>query len=218
MKRLGILHTAPFLVDVFKKRLGERYPGLDSFHVVDESLIQDARRHGGMVPGIVRRIATQMALAQEAGAEVILFTCSSTSPAVDAVRPLADVPIVKIDDAMAARAVELGPRIGLLCTSQTTVGPSEGLIRDHAAIQGREVTITPLVENDAYFALRNGDRAGHDAAVKAAAGRLAGAVDVIVLAQASMAHLAAELGETLPVPVLESPTLCVEGLAAYVEE
>ncbi|MDX9861780.1 MAG: hypothetical protein RBS99_12775, partial [Rhodospirillales bacterium] len=70
MKRLGILHTAPFLVDVFKKRLGDRYPGLDSFHVVDESLIQDARRHGGLVPGIVRRIATQVGLAQEAGAEV----------------------------------------------------------------------------------------------------------------------------------------------------
>jgi len=215
MKRLGILHTAPFLVDVFKKRLGQRYPGLDSFHVVDESLIQDARRHGGMVPGIVRRIAMQVTLAQEAGAEVILFTCSSTSPAVDAVRPLADVPIVKIDDAMAARAVELGARIGLLCTSQTTVAPSEGLIRDHAAIRKREVTVVPVVENAAYFALRNGDQAAHDAAVRAAAGRLARSADVIVLAQASMAHLAAELGESLPIPVLESPSLCVEGLAAY---
>ena len=65
MKRLGILHTAPFLVDVFKKMLGRRYPELESFHVVDESLIQDARRHGGMVPGIVRRIAQQVALAHE---------------------------------------------------------------------------------------------------------------------------------------------------------
>jgi len=215
MKRLGVLHTAPFLVDVFKKRLAERYPGLESFHVVDESLIQDARRHGGLVPGIVRRIAMQVSLAQDAGAEVILFTCSSTSPAVDVVRPLADVPIIKIDDAMALRAIETGPRIGLLCTSQTTIGPSEGLIRAHAAAQGRPVTITTVVENAAYFALRDGDKAGHDAAVKAAAVRLAGSVDVIVLAQASMAHLAAELGTILPVPVLDSPSLCVEGLAAY---
>ncbi|MDX9860379.1 MAG: aspartate/glutamate racemase family protein, partial [Rhodospirillales bacterium] len=187
----------------------------DSFHVVDESLIQDARRHGGLVPGIVRRIATQVGLAQEAGAEVILFTCSSTSPAVDAVRPLADVPIVKIDDAMAVRAIETGSRIGLLCTSKTTVGPSERLIQDHAATRGRAVTLTTVVENDAYFALRNGDKAGHDAAVAAAAGRLAGSVDVIVLAQASMAHLAAQLGADLPIPVLDSPSLCVEGLAPY---
>lgn len=215
MKKLGILHTAPFLVDVFKAMLGKRYPGLESFHVVDESLIQDARRFGGMVPAIVRRIGAQVALAQEAGAEVILFTCSSTSPAVNTVRQLVDVPIVKIDDAMMARAVELGPRVGLLCTSKTTVEPSEGLIREHAAAKGKTVTITTVVDNDAYFAMRSGDRAAHDAAVKAAAGRLAGAVDVVVLAQASMAHLAPALAAELPVPVLDSPSLCVEGLAAH---
>lgn len=217
MKRLAVLHTAPFVVGMFKTMLGERYPGLESFHVVDESLIQDARRHGGMVPGIVRRIAMQVALAREAGAEVILFTCSSTSPAVDTVRRLVDVPVIKIDDPMMARAVELGARIGLLCTSKTTVAPSEALIREHAAAKGREVAITTAVDNVAYFALRDGDKAGHDAAVKAAARRLAGSVDVIVLAQASMAHLAAELGAILPIPVLESPSLCVEGLAAYLE-
>jgi Asp/Glu/hydantoin racemase len=215
MKHLGILHTAPFLVDVFKRLLAQRYPGLESFHVVDESLIQDARRFGGLVPGIVRRVAAQVALAQEAGAEVILFTCSSTSPAVDAVRALADVPIVKIDDAMAAKAVNLGPRVGLLCTSKTTAGPSEGLIRQHAAAAGREVEITTVIEDDAYFALRNSDTAGHDAAVEAAAARLAGSVDVIVLAQASMAHLAAGLSGTLDMAVLESPSLCVEALATH---
>jgi hypothetical protein len=32
-----------------------------------------------------------------------------------------------------------------------------------------------------------------------------------------MAHLAADLSATLPVPVLESPSLCVEGLAPYLE-
>lgn len=217
MKRLGILHTAPFLVDVFKKMLGRRYPELESFHVVDESLIQDARRHGGMVPGIVRRIAQQVALAQEAGAEVVLFTCSSTSPAVDTVRQLADVPIIKIDDAMMARAVEVGSRIGLLCTSKTTVAPSEGLLRQHAAARGRDIAISTVVDNAAYFAMRDGDKAGHDAAVTAAARRLAGAVDVVVLAQASMAHLAAGLAADLPVPVLDSPSLCVEGLAAHID-
>jgi len=215
MKRLGILHTAPFLVEVFKRLLAARYPGLESFHVVDESLFQDARRFGGLVPRIVRRIATQVALAQDAGAEVVLFTCSSTSPAVDCIRPLVDVPIVKIDDAMAARAVELGPRVGLLCTSKTTAGPSEALLRQHAAAQARAIEIATVVENDAYFALRDGDKAGHDAAVQKAAVALAPSVNVIVLAQASMAHLAVGLSGTLKKPVLESPSLCVEALAPY---
>lgn len=217
MKRLGILHTAPFLVDVFKGLLGERYPELESFHMVDESLIQDARRHGGMVPAIVRRIAGQCALAQEAGAQAILFTCSSTSPAVDTVRQLVDVPIMKIDDPMAAQAVRTGRRVGLLCTSRTTVGPSETLLKQHAAEQGRKVAIETVVENEAYFALRNGDKAAHDAAVARAAAELSKRTDVIVLAQASMAHLAAELNGSLSVPVLDSPSLCVAALGKLLE-
>jgi len=80
-----------------------------------------------MVPGIVRRIATQVAPAQEAGAEVILFTCSLTSPAVDAVRPLIDVPIIKIDDAVAVRAIETGPRIGSCAPARPRSAPARDL-------------------------------------------------------------------------------------------
>lgn len=213
MKRLAILHTAPFLVDVFKRLLAERYPGLESFHMVDESLIQDARRFGGMAPSIVRRIMVHCTQAVDAGAEVILFTCSSTSPAVDTVRDVMDVPIIKIDDAMASRAVSIGSRIGLVCTSTTTVEPSEMILHAHAAAQGTAITITRVVDNDAYFALRNGDKAGHDAAVAKAAAGIAAGVDVIVLAQASLAHLASGLAENLNMPVLASPEICVDALA-----
>jgi Asp/Glu/hydantoin racemase len=218
MKRLGILHTAPFLVDVFKRLLGERYPDLESFHMVDESLIQDARRFGGMVPAIVRRIAVQCGLAQDAGAQVILFTCSSTSPAVDTVRGLVEVPILKIDDPMAEKAVTTGRRIGLLCTSRTTAGPSETLLREHATARGTEVEIETVIENEAYFALRKGDKTGHDATVARAAEDLSGRTDVIVLAQASMAHLAPGLNESLSVPVLDSPSICVAALGELLED
>ena len=154
MKKLALVHTAPFLVAVFKDMLAKRYPDLDSFHMVDESLIQDARRDGGMTPAITRRIAGLCGLAQDAGAEVILFTCSSTSQAVDPVRPLMNVPILKIDDAMAAKAVRMGSKIGLLCTSQTTAIPSTQILQDHANQAGRDISVELVIENEAYFALR----------------------------------------------------------------
>ena len=214
MKRLALLHTAPFLVDMFKGLLAERYPELDSFHMVDESLIQEARTHGGMTPSIVYRIMVHCHQAQSAGAEAILFSCSSTSQAVNKAREVIDVPILKIDDAMAERAVRSGPRIGLVCTSKTTVGPSEAILNEYAEAQGATIAITRVVDNDAYFALRNGDKAGHDTAVSKAARGLDGSVDVIVLAQASLAHLAEGLDAELSVPVLASPRLCVESLAS----
>jgi hypothetical protein len=58
---------------------------------------------------------------------VILFTCSSTSPAVNTVRqPWWSFPGSKNDYPMMAKAVETGfAHHGLLCPSKT-LGPSEG--------------------------------------------------------------------------------------------
>ena len=218
MKRLGIIHTVPFLADLFKKLLGERFPDLESFHIVDESLTQEARRAGGLSANVVRRIALQAVNARDAGADIIVFTCSTTSPGIDTARKLVDIPILKVDDPMAARAVTLGPRIGLMCTSTTTREPSENLILSHAAEQGREVEVTVVLENEAYKAVTSGDKARHDAIVTEAVQKLAADVDVIVLAQASMAHLAPDLDAAIPVPVLASPPLCIEALAGMLTE
>src|SRR5438105_7360253 len=143
MPRLAILHTVASLVDLFKPLLARAYPGLDTYHVVDESLLQDLMRHGTS-EGLNRRVAAHAILARDAGASVVLFTCSSTSPAVDVARPLVDIPILKIDDPMAKRAVELGRRIGLVCTAASTKGPSEALLRDHAAATGRAIEVVPV--------------------------------------------------------------------------
>jgi len=62
--------------------------------------------------------------------------------------------------------------------------------------------------------LMGGDAAKHDAMVAAALQELAGRVDVIVLAQASMARVVEGLAESgRRVPILASPPLAVEYLA-----
>ena len=219
MKRLALIHTVLFAAELFKKKLAARYADLQSFHVVDESLLQELMRSDGkMTPGLIRRLAIQANLARDAGAGVILFTCSSTSPAVDMVRPMIDVPIVKIDDPMAGLAVRTGGRIGLICTARTTLGPSENLIRDHAARQGRKVDLRTRLESAAFEAVMAGNKDLHDDLVRRAATELSGDCDVIVLAQASMAHLAAKLAESLKIPVLASPDLCVEALEGYLAD
>lgn len=219
MKRLALIHTVLFAAELFKKKLAARYAGLQSFHVVDESLLQELMRSNGkMTPGLIRRLAVQANLARDAGAGVILFTCSSTSPAVDMVRPMIDVPIIKIDDPMAELAVRTGGRIGLICTARTTMGPSENLIRDHAARLGRKVDLRIRLESAAFDAVMAGNKDLHDGLVRRAAVELSGDCDVIVLAQASMAHLAAEVSESLKIPVLASPDLCVEALAEYLAD
>jgi len=211
--RIAFIHTVGFLVDNFRERAAAELPGADCFHILNESLLQDLLR-GAPKPLVYRRVVTQIVLAAEAGADLIAVTCSSTSPAVDVARPLVAQPVLKIDDPMMAEAVRTGARIGLLCTTTSTVEPSGDLLRAHAAAQGRTVAITPRIEADAYTALVQGDRARHDAIVLAAARALADGVDVLVLAQASLARLRDTIAGEVGCPVLASPPLLMRDIAA----
>jgi Asp/Glu/hydantoin racemase len=152
-------------------------------------------------------------LAADAQPDLIVVTCSSTSPAVDIARRIVPVPILKIDDPMMAEAARSGTRIGLLCTASSTVEPSSALLRAHAAEQGRDVAIRTVLCAEAYQALLAGDRARHDAILHDAAKGIAGDVDVLVLAQASLAHLRDPLAAALPCPVLASPPTLMREVA-----
>ena len=213
--RIAFIHTVGFLVDSFRERAAAELPGIDCFHILNESLLQDLLR-GAPKPLVYRRVVTQIVLAADAGADLIAVTCSSTSPAVDVARPLVAQPVLKIDDPMMAEAARTGARIGLLCTTTSTVEPSSALLASHAAAQGRTVTITPRIEAEAYNALIQGDRARHDAIVHAAARELAAGVDVLVLAQASLARLRDDIAGEVACPVLASPPLLMRDIAARV--
>ncbi len=211
VQRVAFIHTVGFLVDVFRTRMRESLPDVDCFHVLNESLLQDLLR-GEAKSAVYRRVVGQVLATADAGADLIVMTCSSTSPAVDLVRPLLDRPVLKIDDPMMAAAVRTGQRIGLVCTAASTLEPSSALLRSHAEAQGCNVSIIPVLRADAYTALLAGDRASHDRIVRDAVAEVADRVEVIVLAQASLAHLADDLGRSLSVPVLVSPPLLMRTL------
>ncbi len=218
MKRLAVIHTVLFLADFFKKKLAEHYPKLESFHVVDESLLKDLIRADGLTPKIIRRVAMQAGLARDAGAQAILFTCSSTSPAVDVIRAMLDIPILKIDDPMAEKAIQLGKKIGIVCTASSTEVASKKLIEAHAAKQRKDVEVVVHLESEAFEAVMKGDKTRHDQLVSDAVKRFSEMTDVVLLAQASMAHLAPSLNEALEVPVLASPDLCVTALVDFLKD
>jgi Asp/Glu/hydantoin racemase len=214
MPRLAVLHTVSALAErfkpMFRDALGDK---VDAFHMVDESLLQDVMRHGQSA-NITRRIVSFAERAEDARADLIVFTCSSTSPGIDVARQTVGVPILKIDDPMAAKAAQLGKRIGVVCTANSTVGPSTEIVRTHAREQKREVQVEGLLVESAFQALAAGHREEHDRLVREAAVALAKRSDVIVLAQASMAQLEEPIAAAAKVPVLSSPRLCVEAVAA----
>src|SRR4051794_10551194 len=184
--RIGFVHTVTFLAERFHGLMQAQHPGADWFHIVNESLLKDLFR-GENTATVYRRVVAQVMLAVDAAADLVVMTCSSTSPAVDIARKLTTVPIVKIDDPMADEAVRLGSRIAVICTNNSTPGRSQALLRAHAEAQGKQVEIEPVVRAEAYKALASGDKARHDELVTRAAQDVAGRSDVLVLAQASIA-------------------------------
>jgi Asp/Glu/hydantoin racemase len=213
-KRLGLLHTSATLVPIFAQLCQAQLPNVDVFNLVDDSLIKDVIAHGRLRPQTARRVTQLVTAAEDAGADFIMVTCSSIGAAVETAATLATVPVLRVDQPMADQAVQTGKRIGVIATLPTTLEPTADLIRRRATAAGREIELTSRLCEGAFEALMGGDPAKHDAMVAAALKELASQVDVIALAQASMARVVAGLPpEDRRVPILASPPLAVEHLA-----
>jgi hypothetical protein len=217
-KTLTFLHTSPAHIATFDRLCSELAPGVPTRHIVDESLLRDAREARTITPDLAQRVSRTVSDAAEAGAGMILCTCSTIGGcAEDAGRAMAQ-PVMRVDRAMAERAVAIGDRIVVAAALASTVIPTRQLILDTASAAGRQVTITAITCEDAWAHFERGDQSLYLQAIAAALRSAADAGDVIVLAQASMAD-AALLCADLPVPILSSPRLGLEAaLAEYARQ
>lgn len=206
---IAMIHTVAGLVPTLDALARREMPGCEPFSILDESLLRNTIREGSLSKTTMRRLAQYVWSAVDGGAEAVIVTCSSLGPAVEAARPLCPVPLFRIDEGMALEAVSRASRIGVLATLPTTLGPTGDIIRTSAAITGRTgCEVTEILCEGAFERLSRGDREGHDKMVVEGFRRLAPRVDLVVLAQASMASALAPLGpEPEGVPVLTSPEL-----------
>ncbi len=210
-KKLALIHTASFLSDVFGEICSDVMPDVDTFNIVDESLIGNTITAGHLTPNTSKRAAQYIQSAEEAGADVILVTCSSLGPAVEAARPFVSVPVLRIDEPMADLAVHTGNRIGVIATLSTTLEPTIALVQARANAQKKNPEIISYLCEGAFQAVISGDTDTHDSIVSNGLRELIPKVDVIVLAQASMARVVDTLSEEeKTVPILSSPRLGIE--------
>jgi len=217
-RKLGLIHTSATLVPVFAQLCNEKLPNVEVFNIVDDSLVKGIREAGSLTATMARRVAGYLESAELAGADYILVTCSSIGPAVEAGEKLMGVPVLRVDQPMADQAVATGKKIGVIATLPTTLEPTADLILRRAAIAGKKIELIPKLCAGAFEALMNGDAAAHDAKVATALKELSQSVDVIVLAQASMARVVETLKpEERRVTILASPSIAVDFLATILQ-
>ena len=189
LKKLGLVHTSATLVPLFAALCKEKLPGVEVFNIADDSLVKGIREAGSITPTISKRVAGYIESAELAGADYIMVTCSSIGPAVEAAAKQRGVPVLRVDLPMAEQAVQTGRRIGVVATLRTTLEPTADLISRRAVAAGKQIELTARLAEGAFEALMSGDAATHDAKVTALLRELSQQVDVIVLAQTSMARV-----------------------------
>jgi Asp/Glu/hydantoin racemase len=231
---IGFLHTGDVHVSTFGGLRAELAPGWQDVHVVDESLLADARRLAaeqpagpevangpevaadpgpaggshGFPPELAARIDARLHELADRGADIIVCTCSSLGGYAEGRTADLGVPVLRGDRPMAEAAVAAGRRIAVVATVDSTVGPTRDLLLDAASRAGREVELVDVRCTEAWPHFEKGELDAYAQLVARKARAAAPGVEVIVLAQPSAAP-AARLLADLPIPVLSSPRTAV---------
>ncbi|MCL6442377.1 MAG: aspartate/glutamate racemase family protein [Alicyclobacillus sp.] len=211
-KTLAIIHTTPVTVSSLKELVAARLPGVTVMNFLDDSILPELTRNGGNVDAVAPRWFQYVRIADQLGADVILSACSSVGELAWRAREHVRKPVLRIDEPMAERAVAMGTAIGVVATVGTTLRPTERLLHVKAAEIGKPVQVIPVLASEAYQRLMAGDAAGHDKMLLDTMEALAERVDVVVLAQASMARVVPQLSASVRSKVLASPELGIEGV------
>ena len=213
--RLALVSTGIGVVEPITAIVRELSPDTETFNIVDDCIVRSIAANQNVVPSwVFRRMAAYFTLAEEAGAAAALLTCSSISEAVDVSTPLVKIPIFKIDEPMADKAVSLTGRIGVAATLKTTLEPTKRLLHARARLAGKTIALSETLCPGAFETLQQGDAATHDEMVRNAVTGLLTQCDIVVLAQASMARAVQSLGQSQD-RVLTSPRLGVTRVIDY---
>jgi glutamate racemase len=205
MTRLAIIHTTPATIDSLKALALELIPGCEVINFVDDSILPRLAGNGGNLAEVEERLIAYARFAQAEQAEIILEACSSVGEVVSKMQAAVTIPVVRIDAAMAEAAVRQAGRIGVAATLPTTLQPTMRLLQEKAAASGKQVEMHSRLIEGAFTRLMAGDLAGHDALLVEGLSSLAGFVDVVVLAQASMARVVSQLPAGEQEKFLSSP-------------
>lgn len=202
-KQITILQTSFAKRDDTLAYLGEKLPGIRITFITDDSLLPDVRAAGSPTPAVIERTMLYTMAAAKAGADLILFSCSTMGDVAELCQKFSSVPVVRIDEPMASEAVSLGTRVALVSTLMTTQAPSRRLIERLGKEAGKDMHIHACVQQEAWEALAAGDSRRHNDILLRSIRELdKQGYDAIVMAQVSMRALLPDLAD------VHTPLLC----------
>lgn len=208
--KMVMIHTSPVSLNDLKALVKEAMPEVELVNIIDDSLLEEVKTNNGVTPSIISRMMSYVQCADALHPDLIFNQCSSVGEAFDIAKQCTSVKTLKIDEAMAEKAVSLGNKIAVIATVASTMKPSCNLVRTKAKEANKEVEVKEYLVNGALdILMKEKNVEKHNQLVLNEINKACEECDVVVLAQGSMTAILPYLKETSK-PVLTSPKLAIE--------
>ncbi|MCU1440941.1 MAG: hypothetical protein JWP85_1938 [Rhodoglobus sp.] len=202
---IALISATPIAIGPATSSLARILPDASVWNILDDRLLIEAKEAGGLTPSLSQRMDRLIDHAVREGADGILLTCSMYGPVAHQ-HASPGVPILAADDAAFDLAATGGyRRILVVASFEAALTDAVDRLRAHLDSAGSSTELTSVVAEGVLEAQKAGDDdAHHQALADACRAHLDGA-DAVLLAQFSLAPVAARLSATLGVPVISGP-------------
>ena len=201
---ITFLHTARTHIDTFAPLLKSIDDSIASTHLVEEALLEEAQKEGETAV-LQQKIAKIVHSALNNNTDTILCTCSTIGKMAESIAPGR---VLRVDRPMLEEAFQIGGRIRIAATLESTIKPTLDLLTEVAGNSAIDVDLVVISEAWPHF--ERGDLDLYYQTIGAKLQEIAKEADVIILAQASMAGATKVVD--VDCPVLSSPELGIQAI------
>ena len=218
--RIQLIHAVAAAQEPAHKAFSSLWPEAQLADLIDSSLATDLAGLEGvrnlsksaLAKNFSKRMAMLVSYSVDTGAEAIMFTCSAFGAAIEEARLGVEIPVLKPDEAMISRALNLckagAGRIGVLATFKPTI---QSLTSELEAALENSFSYPEIVFHFVPYALEQlnkGNKLEHDRLIIDAASAMTN-VDILMLAQFSMSSVQDVISQASSCEVLASPNEAV---------
>ena len=216
---VALIHASEASMAPAVAAFGDEFPDADLWHLLDNRLVSDADAAGGLTESLHARMSTLIQYAVDGGADAVQLSCSMYGPVARDAAARLPVTVLASDQAMFDHVVALRPgRIALLASLASAGADSAQRLEAWLAAAGVESDIETRVVAGAAAAASAGDLDELTRLMAAEAVDVSGSVDVVVLAQYSLAPALLGIAGAVHLPVLSAPHLAAASLSRQLGE
>jgi hypothetical protein len=154
---LAFLHTSPIHIPTFENITQSQAPHTPTLHRVEEALLAQARAEG-ITPALEGKVHQVLLELVAQGAKVIVCTCSTLGGIAETAQ--VGCTVLRVDRAMAQKALELGDTILLVAALESTLEPTRNLFIEVAEQAHQKVELLELCCKNAWVKFEAGNKIG----------------------------------------------------------